>query len=104
MAPEASNQADEISQALTHSDPPASEPRSRLPDWPRGLSDQFAAAYVGLGVITFREAMAQAGVNPVWLTKGRRVWLREDLDRWLDGLAGRQALGAQRDQEWRKDL
>ncbi|MDB5314931.1 MAG: hypothetical protein JWO24_775 [Rhodospirillales bacterium] len=78
--------------------------RERLPDWPRGLSDQLAASYVSLGVTTFCDAMTQARVAPVWLTKGRRVWLREDLDRWLDGLAGRQALGAQRDQEWRKDL
>jgi hypothetical protein len=70
-----------------------------LPYWPRGLSDQLAASYVGLGVTTFREAMAEAGVTAVWLTRGRRVWLREDLDRWLDGRAGRVP-ALQEDNPW----
>jgi hypothetical protein len=71
-----------------------------LPGWPRGMSDQLAAGYVGLGVTTFREAMAEAGIAPVWLTKGRRVWLREDLDRWLDGRAGRTAPSAPQANPW----
>ena len=57
----------------------------RLPDWPRGLPETLAAAYVGLSVNTFR----RYGPQPVWLTKGRKVWLREELDRWLDQKAGR---------------
>lgn len=34
-----------------------------MPYWPRGLSDQLAAAYIGLGITTFRVAMTQAGVG-----------------------------------------
>ena len=60
-----------------------------LPGWPRGLREDLAAAYVGLGATSFREAMEADGVQPVWVTRGRRVWLREDLDRWLEVRAGR---------------
>lgn len=60
----------------------------RLPYWPRGLSEPLAAAYVGLSESTFR-AQVIPEVKPVALTKGRQVWLREDLDAWLDRKAGR---------------
>ncbi|HWX50528.1 MAG TPA: hypothetical protein VNZ61_20980 [Roseomonas sp.] len=63
----------------------------KLPGWPRGLTEPLAAAYVGLSVTTFRAAVQAARVEPVWLTRGRKVWLREDLDRWLDAKAGRVA-------------
>ena len=54
-----------------------------MPNWPRALSAQLAANYVGLSVTSFREHVA-ADVQPVRLTPGRLAWLREDLDRWLD--------------------
>jgi hypothetical protein len=47
------------------------------------MSDQLAAGYVGLGVTTFREAMAEAGI-----------------DRWLDGRAGRTAPSAPQANPW----
>jgi predicted DNA-binding transcriptional regulator AlpA len=60
-----------------------------LPDWPRGMSEYLAASYVGLGVSTFRrEWSADRAPRPVQLTPGRQVWLREDLDAYLDRLAG----------------
>lgn len=59
-----------------------------LPSWPRALRPELAAAYVGLSPSTFA---AHCKIAPVQLTPGIRVWLREDLDRWLDERAGRVA-------------
>ncbi|KAA5609133.1 hypothetical protein F1189_25850 [Rhodovastum atsumiense] len=66
-----------------------------MPHWPRGLSEDLAAAYVGLSSSTFRREVG-AGRAPasVRLTPGRQVWLREDLDAWLDRLAGRAPASA----------
>ncbi len=61
-----------------------------LPDWPRGLREGLAAAYVGLSVSTINtERRAGRFPEPVALTVGRVVYLREDLDRYLDRAAGR---------------
>ncbi len=72
----------------------ARTPQDRpLPDWPRGLREPLAAAYVGLSMTTMRvELMADRFPKPVCLTPGRQVWLREHLDRWLDQKA---ALGTE---------
>lgn len=66
-----------------------------LPGWPRGLGEELAAAYVGLSPSTFRAQIAPL-IPPVRLTKGRQVWLREDLDAWLDRQAGRGDRAADR--------
>jgi predicted DNA-binding transcriptional regulator AlpA len=61
-----------------------------LPGWPRGLREPLAAAYVGLSASTIRaEYAAGRFPAPVALTVGRQVWLRDDLDLWLDAKAGR---------------
>ncbi|MBV8523647.1 MAG: helix-turn-helix domain-containing protein [Acetobacteraceae bacterium] len=61
-----------------------------LPGWPRGLCEELAAAYVGLSVTTIRaERAAGRFPAPIPLTRGRIVWLKEDLDRYLDEKAGR---------------
>ncbi|MBV8094502.1 MAG: hypothetical protein JOY71_19380 [Acetobacteraceae bacterium] len=61
-----------------------------LPGWPRGLCEELAAAYVGLSVTTIRaERAAGRFPAPIPLTRGRIVWLKEDLDRYLDLKAGR---------------
>lgn len=67
-------------------------PDRPLPSWPRGLPEDLAAAYVGLSVSTFRTQVT-AGDAPAatWLTPGRKVWLREHLDAWLDRKAGTAA-------------
>ena len=63
---------------------PAYPPRRmRLPD---------AAHYVGLSESGFRDRVAPA-VDPVRIG-GTVGWLREDLDAWLDGQAGRVAASA----------
>jgi predicted DNA-binding transcriptional regulator AlpA len=63
-----------------------------LPGWPRGLREDMAAAYVGLSVSTIRaERAAGRFPDPVPLTAGRHVYLREDLDSYLDTKAGRTA-------------
>jgi predicted DNA-binding transcriptional regulator AlpA len=65
---------------------------AELPGWPRGLPEDLAAAYVGISVTNMRRLM-QSPRTPfpgsVELSPQRVVWLREDLDRWLDAKAGR---------------
>lgn len=64
-------------------------PADRLPNWPRGLREDLAAAYIGLSITTFRRERSEGRApKPVHLTPGRQVWLREDLDNWLDQKAG----------------
>lgn len=63
-----------------------------LPGWPRGLREDLAAGYVGLSVSTIRSERARGAFPaPVPLTPGRHVYLREDLDAYLDRKAGRGA-------------
>lgn len=63
-------------------------PRRRddlLEAWPRGMRDEVAARYVGLGLTTFlREVDKGEAPQPEWLTTGRKVWLKDQLDAWLD--------------------
>ena len=66
---------------------------SGIPGWPRALSENLAAAYVGqLSNGTFR-AEVEAGRIPaaVQLTAGRKAWLIEDLDAYPDGKAGKRS-------------
>ncbi len=61
-----------------------------LPGWPRGLREDLAAGYVGLSASTIRAERARGAFPaPVLLTPGRQVYLREDLDAYLDRKAGR---------------
>jgi hypothetical protein len=69
-----------------------------LPDWPRGLREELAAEYVGLSVSSFRTLVANE-VAAVRLSRGRKVWLREALDAWLDARAGNVA-GSQDANPW----
>lgn len=54
-----------------------------LPGWPRGLSEEQAAAYVGVSVTTFRWEVEQ-GIHPPAECRGpsgtRKVWDRDALD------------------------
>lgn len=70
-----------------------------FPYWPRGLREDLAAQYVGLSVSSIR-SLRQRGEfpSPIPLTKGRLVFLRDDLDAWLDKKAGRS--GASHDVDW----
>lgn len=61
-----------------------------LPSWPRGLRSELAAAYCGVSESWLRlELNCGRFPPPVRLSPGRIIWLREDLDRWLDEKAGR---------------
>ncbi len=63
-----------------------------LPGWPRGLREDLAAGYVGLSEAAFRsEVKAGRAPQPVRITRARLIWLRDDLDRYLDRLAGHAA-------------
>lgn len=62
--------------------------RAALPNWPRALRVEMAAAYLGMSEASFRRHVA---IEPVQLAPGITAWLREDLDRWLDARAGRVA-------------
>ncbi len=59
--------------------------------WGRGLRKRLAAKYGGLGPSTFdREVSAGRAPQPVNLTPGCKVWLREELDDYLDAAAERR--------------
>ncbi len=62
--------------------------RSDLPGWPRGMRQDWAAAYVGLSSTTFRIIARDDGIPVVRITQKRIIYLREDLDAWLDRKAG----------------
>jgi hypothetical protein len=66
--------------------------REALPDWPRLMSVELAARYLGLGATTLRE-MGPDGPKPKRYGK-RVLYDRRDLDRWADALDG-QPLDAQ---------
>jgi predicted DNA-binding transcriptional regulator AlpA len=54
------------------------------------MREDIAAAYVGLSVSTIRnERHAGRFPAPVSLTPGRIVYLKEDLDSYLDARSGR---------------
>jgi predicted DNA-binding transcriptional regulator AlpA len=59
---------------------------AQMPDWPRAMRLDLAAAYVGLSPTQFRIVV---DVAPVRLSQARVAWFREDLDAWLDMKAGR---------------
>lgn len=75
----------------------------RLPDWPRMLSRDQAAAYVGVSTGTFAREVA-AGFWPAPLERGRRqTWDRAAIDRMLDqrgGLTQDSAAGGGGDSSW----
>lgn len=61
-----------------------------LPFWPRGLSAEQAAAYVGVSVNTFLEEV-KAGRWPEPQRRGRnggrKIWDRRQIDQRYDALA-----------------
>lgn len=63
------------------------EINKRLPNWPRGMPLNLAAAYCGISGSLLRSI----GPGPVTIGRRRKVWLREDLDAWLDRMAGKGA-------------
>jgi len=63
---------------------------SRLPYWPRLLRAEKAAAYLDVSKTHFLATIAPE-LTEVRLSQGVVGWLRDDLDRWLDGKAGRGA-------------
>jgi predicted DNA-binding transcriptional regulator AlpA len=57
---------------------------------PRGLMPSRAAEYIGVSVGTLRrESEAGRAPRPVRISTQRLVYLREDLDAYLDRLAGK---------------
>ncbi len=56
-----------------------------LPGWPEGLTEDLAAAYLGISVSLFRrEWEARRMPRPRRITVGRQVWHRAELKAWLD--------------------
>ncbi|MBB4268196.1 helix-turn-helix transcriptional regulator [Roseospira visakhapatnamensis] len=61
-----------------------------MPYWPYALNVEQAAAYVSLSETAFLTAMKEdEAPQPVWLTPRRKVWLRADLEKWVDVKAGK---------------
>jgi hypothetical protein len=57
--------------------------RAALPNWPRLMGVDLAAAYLGLSATTLREKGPEAKEYGK-----RRLYDRNDLDRWADRLGG----------------
>lgn len=63
---------------------------AELPHWPRAMRAPLAAAYCGLSRSVLHDLVArELAPRPVYLTPGSPVWLKEDLDAWLDRRANR---------------
>lgn len=72
--------------------------RLDLPDWPRLMGEPMAAAYLSIGTTYLREkgpAPKRFGV--------RRLYDRQDLDRWADRLDG-QPLEAHEEQDEAREV
>ena len=66
-----------------------------LPGWPRGMRVDQAAAYCGISRSSLHQLVAAGDApKPVKLTRGIAVWLKEDLDAWLDRRANRAPASA----------
>lgn len=62
--------------------------RADLPDWPRRMDAETAAAYLNIGESTLREGWPR-GRYPAPIRDGKRVlWDRRVLDAWADLTAG----------------
>jgi len=66
-----------------------------LPGWPRALRAELAAAYLGLSRSMLHALVARGEApRPTYLTRATPVWLRDELDAWLDARAGRAPASA----------
>lgn len=59
-------------------------PKPDIPGWPRGLSREMAAAYVGLSVTTFLDGVRRNEWPAPMAIGRRRVWDRAALDKVFD--------------------
>lgn len=58
---------------------------------PRGLGEDTAAQYVGLGSSKFRELVNDGRMPQPIRFDGRKIWDRVDLDDAMDAIKGKQA-------------
>jgi len=72
--------------------------RVLLPEWPRLMSEDLAARYLSIG----RTLLAEQGPAPKHIGN-RKVWDREDLDRWADRLSG-QPLDAEQEAKEQEEV
>ena len=71
--------------------------------WPRGMRLPVAAAYIGLSESAFRGGVKSGKLpQPKRLTRRRDIWLKDDLDNFLDRLFDR--LGEDQGNEWLKAI
>ena len=58
--------------------------------WPRSMTVDLAAHYIGLAPKTLRNRICRGAVNPFPVKSrrqgGKRMFFKEDLDAYLDGL------------------
>lgn len=61
-----------------------------MPDWPRAMRAELAAAYVGISESTLhKEVKAKRFPAPLKLPMRIDIWDRQDLDAWVDQKNGR---------------
>jgi len=67
---------------------------SYLPNWPRLMSVDAAAAYLSIGVSLFKGLVKEGEFPaPLKLGRGRTVWDRFDLDNAIESLKGSPTTG-----------
>lgn len=69
-----------------------------LPDWPAAMREDRAAAYLDVSAMFFRARIAP-GIRSVRPSGRVVLYLRRDLDRWLDRMAG-TAPASEDDRSW----
>ena len=74
-----------------------------LPNWPRLLSVELAAAYVGVSKTTFLVGVGNTWPRPIRHGK-RALWDRARLDRTVDAMSGLPASSAPEEDETWADL
>jgi hypothetical protein len=62
------------------------------------MSLPLAAEYCSVGTAM----LGREGPKPVRIGRKRLVWLKEDLDKWLDGLAGKETTSSPAENPWDK--
>ena len=71
--------------------------------WPRGMRLSIAAAYIGLSESAFRSAVKAGHLpEPRRVTCRRDIWLKEELDKFLDELF--DVRGEDKGDDWLRSL
>ena len=61
---------------------------AKMPDWPARMGEDMAAAYLGVGLTTFRDRVKGKEYPQPVREGGRVLWARVQLDRFVESQFG----------------